>query len=148
MFCFWTFHWYLEPLLFMHIYAFMFKSLHCILLCLFSYAWVKGELLWSLTLIHAYITPWVLSSSKLEWWAFGPTTPSGDRVARVDTEQVKDIDENVKLFAPTRTKIKPRKWVKKHESQACDRDKLKLKAVVLHDGSEKVHMIQPDRFAV
>ena len=28
------------------------------------YAWVKGELLWSLTLIHAYITPWVLSSSK------------------------------------------------------------------------------------
>ena len=28
------------------------------------YAWVKGKLLWSLTLIHAYITPWVLSSSK------------------------------------------------------------------------------------
>ena len=28
------------------------------------YAWVKGELLWSLTLIHAYITPWVFSSSK------------------------------------------------------------------------------------
>ena len=27
-------------------------------------AWVKGELLWSFTLIHAYITPWVLSSSK------------------------------------------------------------------------------------
>ena len=28
------------------------------------YTWVKGELLWSLTLIHAYIIPWVLSSSK------------------------------------------------------------------------------------
>ena len=37
-------------------------------------------------------------------------------------------------------------WVKKHESQACDRDKLKLKAVVLHDGNEEVHMTQPDRF--
>ena len=36
---------------------------------------------------------------------------------------------------------------KEHESQACDHDKLKLKAVVLHDGSEKVHMTQPDRFA-
>ena len=36
----------------------------------------------------------------------------------------------------------------KHESQACDRDKLKLKVVVLHDGSEEVHMTQPDRFAV
>ena len=32
--------------------------------CLFWYAWVKGELLWSFTLIHAYITSWVLSSSK------------------------------------------------------------------------------------
>ena len=30
----------------------------------YCYAWVKGELLWCLTLIHAYITPWVLSSSK------------------------------------------------------------------------------------
>ena len=30
----------------------------------YCYAWVKGELLWSLTLIHVYITPWVLSSSK------------------------------------------------------------------------------------
>ena len=35
----------------------------------------------------------------------------------------------------------------KYESQACNRDKLKLKAVVLHDGSEEVHMTQPDRFA-
>ena len=30
----------------------------------YCYAWVNGELLWSLTLIHAYITPWVLSLSK------------------------------------------------------------------------------------
>ena len=29
-------------------------------------AWVKGEFLWSFTLSHAYITPWVLSSSKRE----------------------------------------------------------------------------------
>ena len=36
---------------------------------------------------------------------------------------------------------------KKHESQACDRDKLNLKAVVLHDGSKEVHMTQPGRFA-
>ena len=35
---------------------------------------------------------------------------------------------------------------KKYESQACDHDKLKLKAVVLHDGSEEVHMTQLDRF--
>ena len=33
-------------------------------LYVYCYAWVKGELLWSLTLIHAYITPWVLSLSK------------------------------------------------------------------------------------
>ena len=52
----------------------------CFVLCtslqylfVYCYACVKGELLWSLTLIHAYITPWVLSSSKLEWWAFVPT---------------------------------------------------------------------------
>jgi len=37
--------------------------------------------------------------------------------------------------------------VKKHESQACDRDKLKLKAVVVHDSSEEIHMTQPGRFA-
>ena len=51
------------------------------------------------------------------------------------------------MFVDIGTKVKPRTWVKKHESQACDRDKLKLKAVVLHDGSEEVHMTQPDRFA-
>ena len=42
--------------------------------------------------------------------------------------------------------MKPQLWGKKHESQACDRDKLKLKAVVLHDGHEEVHMTQSDRF--
>ena len=73
-------------------------------------------------------------------------TRGGDHVARVDIEQVEDIDENVELFAAIGTKVKPLKWVKKHESQACDRDKLKLKAVVLHDGHEKVHMTQSDRF--
>jgi len=63
--------------------------------------------------------------------------PGGDHVARIDNEQVEDIDENVELFA---AKEKRRTWVKKHESQACVRDKLKLKAVVLHDGHEEVHM--------
>ena len=49
--------------LFIHIYLFSF--MHFIeYLLVYCYAWVKGELLWSLTLIHAYITPWVLSSSK------------------------------------------------------------------------------------
>ena len=74
-------------------------------------------------------------------------TPDGDHVARVDAEQIKDIDENVELFAAIGTKVKPRSWVKKHESQACDPDKLKLNAVVLHDGREEVHMTQPDSFA-
>jgi len=73
-------------------------------------------------------------------------TPGGDHIARVDTEQVEDIDENVKVFAAIGTKVKSRKCVEKHESQVCDRDKLKLKAVVLHDGSEEVHMTQPDKF--
>ena len=73
-------------------------------------------------------------------------TPGEDHIVRVDTEQVKDIDENVELFVAIGTKVKSRTWVKKHESQACDRDKLKLKAVVLHDDREEVHMTQPDRF--
>jgi len=67
-------------------------------------------------------------------------TPGGDHVASFDAEQVEDIDENVELFAVIGIKIKPRRWVKKHESHVCDRDKLKLKAIVLHDGSKKVHM--------
>jgi len=74
-------------------------------------------------------------------------TSGGDHVARVDAEQVEDIDENVELFAAIGTKVTPRSWVKKHESQACVLNKLKLKAVVLHDGCEEVHMTQADRFA-
>ena len=58
-------------------------------------------------------------------------TPSEDHVVRINIEQVEDIDENVELFAAIGTKVKPRTWVKKHESQACDRDKLKLKAIFL-----------------
>ena len=73
-------------------------------------------------------------------------TPGEDHVANFDAEQVEDIDENFKLFVAIGTKVKPRTWVKKHETQACDRDKLKLKAVVLHDGSEEVHMTQPGWF--
>jgi len=74
-------------------------------------------------------------------------TPGGDHVTSFDAEQVKDIDENVKLFAAIGIKIKPQKWVKKYESQACDLDKLKLKAVVLHDSSKEIYMTQPGRFA-
>ena len=74
-------------------------------------------------------------------------TPDGDLIASFDAEQVENIDENVELFVAIGTKVKPRKWVKRYESQACDRDKLKLKAVVLHDGSKEVHMTQSDRFA-
>ena len=75
-------------------------------------------------------------------------TPSKNHVAIFYVEHVEDINKNVKLFVVIGTKIKPRKWVKKHESQACDRDKLKLKVVVLHDDSKEVHMTQPDRFIV
>jgi len=51
----------------MFIFLFMciclFSFMHFIeYLYVYCYAWVKGELLWSL--INAYITPWVLSSSK------------------------------------------------------------------------------------
>ena len=73
-------------------------------------------------------------------------TPGEDHEAKVDAEQVEDIAEDVELFAAIGTKVKPRLWGKKHESQACDRDKLKLKAVVLHDGREEVHMTRSDRF--
>jgi len=73
-------------------------------------------------------------------------TPGGDHETKVDAEHVEDIAEDVELFAAIGTKIKPRLWVKKHESQACDRDKRKLKAVILHDGREEVHMTQSDRF--
>ena len=74
---------YLSSLLIMHIFCILqlgAKDLICVMiasptlhtchvlllpyLLFIWYAWVKGELLWSFTLIHAYITPWVLSSSK------------------------------------------------------------------------------------
>jgi len=67
-------------------------------------------------------------------------TPGGDHVASFDVKHVEDIDENVELFAAIGTKIKPRRWVKKYESQVCDRDKLKLKVVVLYNSSKEVHM--------
>jgi len=44
-------------------------------------------------------------------------TPGGDHVTGLNAEQVENIDENVKLFVAIGTKIKPRKWVKKHGSQ-------------------------------
>ena len=74
-------------------------------------------------------------------------TPDGDHIASFDTEQVEDIDENVKLFVAIGSKINPWKWVKKNESQIGERDKLKLKVIVLHDGiGKEVYMTQPVRF--
>ena len=50
------------------------------------------------------------------------------------------------MFATIRTKINPRRWVKNHESQIGNCDKLKV--VVLHDGiGKEVHMTQPVWFA-
>jgi len=75
-------------------------------------------------------------------------TPSREHVGSFDIEQVEDIDENVKLFAALGTKVKPRRWVKKHESQVGDRDKSKLKVIVLYDSIVKeVHLTQPVGFA-
>ena len=74
-------------------------------------------------------------------------TPGGDRDTRIGVEQMDDIVEDIELFAAIGTKVKPHSWLKKHGSQACDLDKLKLKAVVLHDGREEVHMTRSDRFA-
>ena len=74
-------------------------------------------------------------------------TPGGDRETKGDAEQIEDIAKDVEVFAATGTKVKPRSWLKKHESQACDHDKLKLKAVILHDGREEFHMTRSDRFA-
>ena len=45
-----------------YLHTCLWASLHTFII--YVYAWVKGELLWSFTLIHAYITSWVLSSSK------------------------------------------------------------------------------------
>jgi len=75
-------------------------------------------------------------------------TPSGDHVTSFDVEQVEDIGENVELFAAIETKIKPQKWVKKHESQVGERDKLRLKVIVHHEGiGKELYMTQPVRFA-
>ena len=74
--------------------------------------------------------------------------PGGDYETKGDAEQVEDIAKDVKVLADIGTKVKPRLWGRKHESQACDRDKLKLKAVVPHGGREEVHMTQSDRFTV
>ena len=57
-------------------------------------------------------------------------TPGGDHVARVDAEQVEDIDENVELFTAIGIKVKSRLWVKKHESQAWN-----LKLVIVTSSS-------------
>ena len=58
--------------LFMHIclFDFMHFIVHLFVYC---YAWVKGELLWSLTLIHAYITLAFISDLILKFylcWSF------------------------------------------------------------------------------
>ena len=45
-----------------HLHTYLCASLPYLII--YVYAWVKGELLWSFTLIHTYITSWVLSSSK------------------------------------------------------------------------------------
>ena len=65
--------------------------------------------------------------------------PGRYHVASLYTEQLEDIDENVKLFAALGTKVKSRRWVKKHGSQVGERDKFKLKVVVLHDCSKEFH---------
>ena len=52
-------------------------------------------------------------------------TPGGDHETKVDAEQDEDIAEDVELFAAIGTKIKPRKWMKKYESQVGDHEKLK-----------------------
>ena len=50
--------------------------------------------------------------------------------------------EQVELIVAKGTKLNPRKWAKKRESQIDELDKLKLK-VVLHDGiGKEVHMTQ------
>ena len=76
-------------------------------------------------------------------------TPSGDHVASFDAEQIEDINENVKLFVTIGTKINPQRQVKKYKSQVGNRNKLKLKVVVLYDGiGMEVHMTQLVWFTV
>ena len=54
----------------------------------------------------------------------------GDRVAMLDAEYFD-------LIIAKGTKLNSWKWVKKRESQFGELNKLKLKVVVLHDGSGK-----------
>ena len=71
----------------------------------------------------------------------------GDLVAAFDVEQVEDIDDDVELFVAIGTNMNPRKWMKKCEPQVSELDKLKLKAVVLHDSiGKEVHITQPVQF--
>ena len=63
-------------------------------------------------------------------------TPDIDHVAMMD-------NGHVELVVAKGTKLNPRKWVKKRESQIGELDKLKLKTVILHNGiSKEVHMTQ------
>ena len=67
-------------------------------------------------------------------------TLGGDHVGIMDIEQVE-------LVAAKRIKLNPQKWVKKLESQIGELDKLKLKAIFLHDDiDKKAHLTQPVRF--
>ena len=58
----WRVYLCLVPHLCIYMLFGLYISLHIFIV--YCYAWVKGELPWSLTLIHAYIISWVLSSSK------------------------------------------------------------------------------------
>ena len=60
---FWVYICMLDFYLCIYVYVCLVYMLHWISL-LFYYAWVKWELLWSLPLIHEYITLWVFLSSK------------------------------------------------------------------------------------
>ena len=61
-------------------------------------------------------------------------TPCGDRIVVLDVEPVD-------LIAVKETKLNPRKWVKRRESQVGEIDQLKLKMVVFHnDRDGEVHM--------
>ena len=53
--------WFMRVYLLVYAYIYLFSFMHFIeYLIVYRYAWVKGELLWSLPLIHAYITPFVI----------------------------------------------------------------------------------------
>ena len=60
---------FLSPCWCIYLFSFMY-FIEC--LFVYCYAWVKGELLWSLTLIHAYITPCYRQKGRHCW----PKSPS------------------------------------------------------------------------